>query len=504
VPIGNSMLNHALIRALSVVVSTVAMLALPGATAAAERSEAIGVRPPSAALFRWMGSPSCSAQACHGDLKSDRMFPDILGNEHTIWIESDPHATARIVLRNETSKRIAARLRLGDAAQAPACLVCHAPQGAPSPRAPGVPYVDGVACEACHGGSEQWLVPHTQGGWRTESSEYKRRQGMLNTKDVAVRAAGCAACHVGSPGRDVNHDMIAAGHPVLRFEFGTFLSKIPKHWIEKGRDPGFEARVWAVGQAASAAAALDLLADRAAVATPLTEDAETELQTRSSIARPRPWPEFAEYDCFACHHDLQGDSWRQKAYRPADERTGPLGVPAWGTWYYALLPRFSEAAPVPEAEMPAMFDELNALMRSPAVDRNNVAAKASGAAHSLDDWARQLNSQSYDRAAIGRFFTSLTSDAPEVASTNWDGAAQTYLALVALRLAKSELAGPSSRDVAALRPHLRELYQKLRFRPSGDAAGRRRYDSPRHFDPDAVTELFEQIQECLKSTAAKP
>ena len=57
-----------------------------------------------------------------------------------------------------------------------------------------------------------------------------------------------------------------------------------------------EAQAWRVGQVVSAEAALRLLIGRATAAK----------------EKAQPWPEFAEYDCYACHHGLQGPSWRQK------------------------------------------------------------------------------------------------------------------------------------------------------------------------------------------------
>src|SRR5262249_60064558 len=49
------------------------------------------------------------------------------------------------------------------------------------------------------------------------------------------------------------------------------------------------------------------------------------------------WPEFAEYDCYACHHDLKVSSWRQK--RDLDlpgSGPRPAGSSPWGTWYFSM------------------------------------------------------------------------------------------------------------------------------------------------------------------------
>ena len=99
---------------------------------------------------------------------------------------------------------------------------------------------------------------------------------MTNLSSPAARARVCVDCHVGnrSRGMDMNHDLIAAGHPRLNFEFASYLASYPKHWREAHEKavPGpereaasaeFEAKSWAVGQVVTAGAVLDLLGARA-------------------------------------------------------------------------------------------------------------------------------------------------------------------------------------------------------------------------------------------------
>ncbi len=45
------------------------------------------------------------------------------------------------------------------------------------------------------------------------------------------------------------------------------------------------------------------------------------------------WPEFAMYDCYACHHDLKSDSWRLE-----NPSSGVPGRPGARTWSATLLP----------------------------------------------------------------------------------------------------------------------------------------------------------------------
>jgi hypothetical protein len=179
----------------------------------------------------------------------------------------------------------------------------------------------GIDCESCHGPAQQWLSLHYQHGI---DRERLRSLGMTDTKNILVRSRLCTACHIGDESRDVNHDLLAAGHPPLRFELSAYHDKITrKHWSDAERidTPHFKALLWAAGQFAAADASLALLESRA--------------KRAAAGDKYTPWPEFAEYDCFACHQRL----------RPAGVVSGvPLaavrtGVPSWQPWNLALAER---------------------------------------------------------------------------------------------------------------------------------------------------------------------
>ena len=105
----------------------------------------------------------------------------------------------------------------------------------------------------------------------------------------------------------MSHDLIAAGHPPLRFELVNYLNAMPPHWNTRAaterHGTGFTAKLWTVSQLVSAQAAVDVLNYRAK-------------QTEAPSRKQTPWPEFAEYDCFACHHNLAQPSWRQRQRKP--------------------------------------------------------------------------------------------------------------------------------------------------------------------------------------------
>lgn len=370
-----------------------------------------------------VGAGRCSAVACHGSalpVAGSRIFHD----EHTTWITRDPHTEAYQVLHSELSQNIVRLLNKRAEKPVPAyeddrCLVCHATATRPVATRQAT-LQDGVGCESCHGPAKHWLELHTTDAWATiPASEKEERFGMYQTDSLARRAAVCAGCHVGGPSengrppRDVDHDLIAAGHPRLAFEFSGMLANLPPHWNEKGRNaaPDFPARAWAIGQVVSARAALDQLANRATAA-------------EQSSGR---WPELAEYDCASCHHDLNASIASRTA-----SRTG-LGTPPWGDWYYSMthVVRDSFARTQPGV-FDHHFNELAHAMSAPAPDPRKIAADAAELSTELARWLPQLSDEAFEPSRFSGLIR-------EISSTrnprSRDAVFQQYLALIPLRQA---------------------------------------------------------------------
>ena len=261
-------------------------------------------------------------------------------------MENDKHAKAYSVLYSPESKKILRNLDHLDPTADPQpyrdvrCLACHGDHRytvpvAKTPEEGGACLADGVGCEACHGAARGWLAEHTVRTWnKTDTRTHRDTHGpaadhdgrMVNTSDMAVRAGICVDCHIGSPGaagmpaRNMDHDMIASGHPRLTFEMSAFLANMPHHWddhVEKGRDD-YAAQVWAVGQIASTQAALRLLAARARAA---------EAAAAAGPSETARWPELSEYDCYTCHHGLAMNGYRQNIKKRGEaEETRSLCV----------------------------------------------------------------------------------------------------------------------------------------------------------------------------------
>jgi hypothetical protein len=454
-------------------VITAAAQSPPEQNAAEEQIPAPAPSPISAApaAERCTGVGSCASPACHGGPVSPKSNPS--RSAYTAWVENDRHAQAFSELYSTKSREIIRKLDRLDAAATPApyrdsrCLACHATGGAAAREGPAIA-AEGVGCEACHGAAGGWLAEHTARDWNNRDGKMKK------LRDLAVRAETCVGCHVGSQGADglplgnMDHDMIAAGHPRLTFEFNAFLANMPHHWDDDA-DRGalsaeeFAAKTWSVGQIASTRGALRLLAARARAA-----------DWQKSHA---PWPELSDYDCYACHHRLSPDRARQDALARAGSSPEPGSVNpprrlvhyVWGSWYLPTT-RLLLSQDRFDASGVTFLDAVEQLMDSPVPQTADTAANAEAAAGAMqhrlntaDDGPNAL----YGRQPVDRMLLA-TKDQP---AKNWDEACGQYLLFRAA----------CSRDRRFSAPLL-EVRELLRFdKPRGNDATE--YNSPIDFDP---------------------
>jgi len=438
--------------------------------------------PKGAETVKFSGVASCASMACHhfnGPRGSAR-------SEYSTWAGWDKHAQAYAVLENERSRRIVRNLYHNEANpdKVPAterrlCLECHSTYAAKGEAGERFYFGDGVGCEACHGPSEKYLTVHYTRGFKEKSLQEKEKvYGLRNIWDIPARTKLCTSCHVGDGTREVNHDLIAAGHPRLNFEMGAYHGILNKHWDDrnyatnpaKNQPADFEARLWLEGQLAAAKASLELLAERAKTA---------------NKPNGRPWPEFSEYACAACHKDLtvldpKSDLPRQLA----KYKDRPVGSYPYGTWYLSMLP--SLANQLGGAALPGEITKLRGLMERPAPREADVARQADATIKQIDALLARV--PTLDKAKLRAYARAFTQDGEKrAAGMEWDDATQLYLSLAALHQALGDLDDKVIKD-GAIKNDLLAIKKRLRgaFPPG--------IDSPQNFNPLTEPTLASQLE----------
>ena len=242
------------------------------------------------------------------------------------------------------------------------------------------------------------------------------------------------------------------------------MANRPRHWTAKvpmeldiQKAPArFEAESWIVGQAVSARAALELLKYRADPATPAPDGAS------------KPWPEFAEYDCFACHHDLHDESWRQERGRL---KPGSLRRSDWYTVMPAQLAEHWGDQQV--KQVPTALQELTQRMAKPSFQRRAIADLAGTIAGQLGP-----SSTGQLPKDPGTLLPPLIADYQQRKTPSWDEAAQLYLAAAALKREE------------AFQQTIAQMADALAYKPG--------YDSPKNYQPRG------RFDELLKVFAKPP
>ncbi|QDT04191.1 hypothetical protein K227x_25800 [Rubripirellula lacrimiformis] len=397
------------------------------------------------------GAQSCATASCHAGPRPGIAQPwASRGSEYSLWLENDPHANSWRTICGDESVDMMKRLKIMvgdqivDQAGFDNCLSCHnSTRRYNEPRTSGHANThevagavcrdqpiasmpddvhrfqrEGVGCSACHGPSEIWIQTHFANDWASQDAT---GQGFVEAGDLYVRARMCASCHIGDQDRDMNHDIIAAGHPALRYEFATFHAWQPKHWRddEAADSTRYEAQLWLAGQVAATDASLSLLQTRAM-------DGHTASQ----------WPELASLDCASCHHDLGLDNQRGPI---TDTRKAVGRYSQWNDAGLRWLINYrmeTGAGTQQDFELLAALDQVRDQMESgPAPDASHVAGEAAAARQALARWvdgtAGIQERQIFRSDRLGRVVASAAGKTNTFQT--WESAVQFYLAAVAAR-----------------------------------------------------------------------
>ncbi len=354
-----------------------ALLVLFVGVMSAAASRAQDTTSKSAGQRTFVGADGCTL--CHSkDAESARklkaVFPGLVNDtwvrldESLVWEKSDKHVQGFMSLKNDRSKQIGDRLGIAEIYRDKRCLACHTafPLAAlgTNPRTKLAEWADadyakigqGISCEGCHSPSGDvdgvensgWIQRHwSKSKWRFLSATEKQRSfGFTDIRSPISRTRLCLSCHLGNAdeGKIVTHEMYAAGHPPLPgFELSTFAAQMPKHWRDFDQK-SVNVRVEFLAKSTDDTYGRDtyqlenLHETRNALVATLVSFSEN-LKLTGSLADDKfatpvlkpDWPELAQFECFACHHDLKDRGWRQR-------RTlrGAPGRPMLRAWPVAL------------------------------------------------------------------------------------------------------------------------------------------------------------------------
>ncbi len=357
------------------------------------------------------GAASCAASSCHGGPRPGVSTPSAArGSEYSLWLEKDPHAQSWRTLSSEASQRILTKLGIvkqGTLVNQPAyenCLACHNTSRDLSEGRLTPPLAEGVGCELCHGPAQPWYDRHYQ-------ASASRTAGMTDIGPLVQRAKLCTTCHVGSSDRDMNHDIIAAGHPALYFDMAVYHDRYPKHWRESGESHSdFRARLWLAGQIAMIDAELDLL--------------ESRLKKSLTVST---WPELSLYRCTDCHVALNG---LPQLPRDADRELVATGRSSPREWNWSgidsLTKYLSRDAVIPMTEE---LQKIKLLLQDKPPDASKVLPIAQSLRRLLAtqfNLPADRNLQNWDHFKLRNWSREQLSN-PKVA-VEWEAAAKFYIA----------------------------------------------------------------------------
>ena len=363
---------------------------------------------------KYIGPGSCSATACHGGVQP-RSVTRVLQNEYSVWVVQDPHAKAFRSLQNPVSQRMGRILGIGDPSKSQKCLPCHALDVSESAKGRQFDMSEGVSCENCHGPASAWLGPHTLAG---ASHERNVQLGMIDQRNLESRGESCLTCHVGTADKQVDHELIAAGHPDLVFELDSYSAIMPPHW-KPDPDPNFGLKDWSVGQAVT-------LRDQ--------------LRRLARHAKSGEWPEYADLDCFSCHHSLTSpqNSWRQERGYP-DHQTG---APPWNASHYAVFRVLAaQIDPSGSRELDQALDnvyKLSSVYRPKTSELADAAERASNVAQQM---VSQVNGARFDRALTTKLLSEISSQSAKFSNDDTRTAEQAAMTLDALYISYSKQGG---------------------------------------------------------------
>jgi len=268
---------------------------------------------------------------------------------------------------------------------------------------------DGVGCEACHGGAEEWIKSHAAEG-ATHADNLAR--GMYPTEKPGDRAELCLSCHMGTDEKFASHDIMGAGHPRLSFELEAFTTNQPAHY--------------------------DVDDDR--------------LGTNAGI-----FPELALYDCHGCHHEMDDKRWTPARGGPGVSPGSPRLQDQHLVIVQAVVGVVESAAARTE-----MTEASAAFIRSGQENIASVGQNSQALITWLESRKREWSTRQFDRNTIVAVRRALIQSAADGKTSDFNSAEQVYLALESL----SYTLGDRQQKTSALDRIYAEVENDSSFNPA--------------------------------------
>jgi hypothetical protein len=256
---------------------------------------------------------------------------------------------------------------------------------------------------------------------------------MVDNWNVVKRTEQCLSCHLGDGKRAVDHEMIAAGHPDLVFDLESYSAAMPPHWKVEN-DAQTVLRTWTVGQAVQLRESLRRLNRR---------------------ANEGGWPEYSEFECYACHHSLVSAdrSWRQKAGYP-DRRPGNA---PWNAAHFAVLRVIAkEVEPALSGNLEKNLAEVFRATTDLRSDRKSIGSVAGSTADAADQIVDRLKERKFQADDARRILNTLSGESERLANMGPKAAEQATMALQSLAVVSGEK-GKSREFEGALKALYKEL-----------------------------------------------
>jgi hypothetical protein len=352
-----------------------------------------------------MGVATCSSGVCHGQ-SVENTNENVMMNEYRVWLSEDDHSGAYKTLLKASSKKMAKKLGLASAHTAKICLDCHADNVPKEKRGKKFQISDGIGCEACHGGAENWLSDHKEDG---ATHEKNISLGLYPSEKPRDRANLCLSCHLGTKNKFATHRIMGAGHPRLSFELESFTQNQPAHYkvdadYEKRKGSIRSVNMWITGIIFKAKEQLRLLQS-------------------NQFKQHGLFPELSFYECHSCHRAMVPSRY---PIEPLSNNIAPGSVRLDDA---ALVVLTSVLDSLAIAQSSDLKSEIKQLHIASTKDKNSVVETAKKIILILDSFSNDLIDKKYTVVQKKAFRKKLLLDASNGKFRDYSSAEQVFSAV---------------------------------------------------------------------------